>query len=55
MLVPWRDLNGMHQRTAQCKWGVEQKRKILALEEERGVTARDFSIYGRPLEMVTSF
>ena len=55
MLVPWKDLNGMHRRTAQCNRGSEQKRRRLAAEEEREVTARAFSAYGRPLEMVTSF
>ena len=32
-----------------------RKRWKLAAEEEREVTARSFSAYGRPLEMVTSF
>ena len=55
MMVPRKDLNGMHRRTSQCNWGSEQKRRRLAAEEEREVTARAFSVYGRPLEMVTSF
>ena len=35
MLVPWRDLNGTYQRTAQCKLGAERKRRRLAADEER--------------------
>ena len=31
------------------------KRRRLAEEEERAVTSREFSAYGLPLEMVTSF
>ena len=42
-------------RIAQCNQCAEQKQRRLAAEEEREVTARDFSAYGRPLEMVTSF
>ena len=49
------DLNGTHRRTSQCNRGAERKRRRLSTEEEREVTARDFSAYGRPLEMVTSF
>ena len=55
MMVPWRDLNGTHGRTAQCKRVAEWKRQRLAAEEEREVNVRAFSTYGRPLEMVTSF
>ena len=55
MLVPWKALNGTHKRTAQCTRGEEWKRHRLAAAEEREVTTRDFSAYGRPLEMVTSF
>ena len=55
MLVPWKALNGTHRCTSQCTWGEERKRWQLATEEEREVTTRDFSAYGRPLEMVTSF
>ena len=50
----WKALNGMHRRMVQSNWSVEQKRQRLAAEEEREVTARSFSAYGRPLEMVTS-
>ena len=32
-----------------------KEQQQLAAEEEREVTTRDFSVYGRPLEMVTSF
>ena len=53
MLVTWKALNGNHRRTAQCTWGAEWRRRRLEAEEEREVTARDFSAYGRPLEMVT--
>ena len=55
MMVPWKALNGTHRRTSQCTRGVERKRWRLSEEEEREVTTRDFSAYGRPLEMVTSF
>ena len=55
MLVPWKALIGTHRRTEQCTWGEERRRWRLAAEEEREVTARDFSAYGLPLEMVTSF
>ena len=48
-------LNGTHICTAQCNLGAERKRWQLAAEEEREVTARDFSAYGRPLDMVTPF
>ena len=34
---------------------MECKQQQLAEEEERAVTSRTFSAYGRPLEMVTSF
>ena len=55
MMVPWKALNGTHRRTSQCTWGEERKRWKLLAEEEREVTVRAFSAYGRPLEMVTSF
>ena len=55
MLVPWKALSGTHRHTSQCNWGAEQKRRKLAADEEREVTASDFSAYGRPLEMVTYF
>ena len=55
MMVSWRDLNGVHWRTVKCKKGAEKNRKCLAEKEERSVTFRDFSAYGRPLDMVTSF
>ena len=55
MMVPWQDLNRMHRRTTQFKKGMEQKRWRLSAEEERAVTYRAFSMYGRPLEMVNSF
>ena len=54
MLVPWKALNRIHRRTAQCTRGAEQKRQGLAEEEEREVITRVFSAYGRPLEMATS-
>ena len=54
MLVPWKALNGTHRRTSQCTQGEERRIRRLVVEEERGVTARDFSAYGRPLDMVTS-
>ena len=49
MLVLWKSLNGIHTRTSQCTRGTERKRRRLAAEEEREVTARNFSAYGRPL------
>ena len=55
MLVPRKALNGMHRCTEQYNWGAERKRRRLAAKEDREVTARDFSAYGRPLEMVNSF
>ena len=39
----------------QCKRGAERKGRHLEAEEEREVTTRAFSAYGRPMEMVTSF
>ena len=55
MLVSSKSLNETQRRMAQCPWGAERKRRKLAAEEEREVTARYFSAYGRPLEMATSF
>ena len=55
IMVPYRDLNGTHRFTEQCKQGAERKRRRLSAEEERDATARALSAYGRPLEMVTSF
>ena len=55
ILVPCRALNGTHRLTEKYTWGAEQRRQRLAAEEEREVTARAFSAYGIPLEMVTSF
>ena len=54
-MVPWRSLNGPYNGTAQCKKGVERKRRILAAEEARAVTSRTFGAYGSPLDMVISF
>ena len=55
VLVTWRSMNRMHRRKTQCKRGAESNPRQLAAEEEREVTARAFSTYGLPLEMVTSF
>ena len=55
MLVLWKALNGTHRCTSQYNRGAEQKRRRLAAEEGREVTARALSAYGRPLEMATSF
>ena len=33
ILVPWKDLNGTHRRTAQCTWGAERRIRKLAAEE----------------------
>ena len=53
--MPWKSLNGMHRCTVQCNWGVERRRRSLAADDEREFIVRDFSAYGGPLEMVTSF
>ena len=45
----------MHWCTAQCKKGVKQKKQRPEAEEEKAVTSRFFSAYGRPLDMVNSF
>ena len=42
-------------RTENCNWAVERKIWKLVAEEERNFTARYFSTYGCPLDMVTSF
>ena len=55
MMVMWKALNGTHRRTEQCTRGAERKRRRLLAEEEREVTARDFSAYGCPLGMANSF
>ena len=55
MLVLRKALNGTHRSMEQCTRGAERKRWRLAEEEEREFTARAFSAYGRPLEIVTSF
>ena len=55
MLVPCKALNGTHRRTENCTRGAERKRRRLAAEEEREVTARAFSAYWCHLYMVTSF
>ena len=55
MLVSWRDLNGMHRRTVQCRKGAGRKRRRLTEEEERDITSRAFSAYELPLDMVTYF
>ena len=55
MLVPWRAMNGVHWRTAQCKRGVDKKRPHLSAEEYKAVPSRSFNAYGRPLEILTYF
>ena len=40
ILVPWRSLNGMHRRTAQCRKGAERKKWRLAAKEDQAVTSR---------------
>ena len=45
ILVPWRDMNGIHWRTAQCKKGLKQNRRRPAAEEERVATSRAFRVY----------
>ena len=55
ILVPWRSLNGSYKSTAHCKKGVKRKRWHLEAGEERAVTSRAFSAYGRPIDMVLFF
>ena len=55
MLVSWDSLNKIRRRTTQCTRGAEWKRRKLAGEEVREVTAMAFSAYGHPLEMLTSY
>ena len=55
MLVLCQSLNGSHKIALNCKKGVEQKQRHLAAEESRAITARAFSTYRRPLEMVPPF
>ena len=55
MLVPCKAPNETHRSTSQCTRGAERKRRRLAAEEEKEVTTRVFSAYGRPPEMVNSF
>ena len=45
----------MKRHIEQSKKGEDRKRRRLEVEEERAVTYREFSAYGLPLEMVTSF
>ena len=55
MLVPRRALNKRHHTTTQCKKGAEQKRRQIAEAELRDSTERAFEVYGKPLEMVSTF
>ena len=55
ILVLWKNLNGTHRGTEECTRGAGQKRRRLAAEEEREVTARYFSAYRPPLDMATYF
>ena len=55
ILIQWRYLNGIPRITVKFKKGAEKKIWRLSEEEERAVTSRYFSAYGRPLEIVTSF
>ena len=55
MLVTWWSLNRQHQLTAQCKKGAGRKLYCLAAEEEIAVASWLISMYGCPLDMVTSF
>ena len=49
------NIHGAHQRTSQCKQGLDWKQQQLAVEDEREFTTRDFGAYGRPLKMVNAF
>ena len=49
MMVPWEALDGTHWRTAQFTRGAERRRWRLVAEEEREVTEKAFSAYGRLL------
>ena len=55
MFVPWAALNRLQPITALCTWGIERKKSILAEEEAREGEAQDFTGYGRPLVIVSSF
>ena len=55
ILVTWRSLNGLHKITEQYKKRADRKQRRLVAEEARLVTPREFSAYGRPLDMVPSF
>ena len=55
MLVPCKDLNGTHRHTKQFTPGEEKRRRRLAAEEEMEVATKYFSVYGRPLYIVTLF
>ena len=49
MLVSCKSLKETQRSMAECTWGAERKIRQLVVEEEREVTARYFSAYGRPL------
>ena len=51
----WCSLNRLHKITLHCKKEAYQKRQFLAAEEVRAITARAFSDYSRPLDMVPYF
>ena len=53
MLVPRRDLNGLHPTTAQCARGADQKRRRLAEAETRESSERAFEAYGEPIKNVS--
>ena len=55
ILVPWKSLNGTNRRTEQYTRRAEQRIQSLAADDEREAIVRDFSAYGCPLEMVSSF
>ena len=55
MQVPRNALNRRHLGPAQCSKGVERKRRRLAETETREDLEREFSAYGKPMEVVTEF
>ena len=54
-LVPWKDLNSRNVTNSQCAKGVEQEISWMTAEEIRESAASVFQVYGRSIEIVTSF
>ena len=54
-LVPWKDLNSRNVTNSQCAKGVEQEISWMTAEEIRESAESVFQVYGRSIEIVTSF